>query len=1105
MALSNRDRLSKALDLFTEAWREWVIQQLNEKYDGEGAAKAHEYLSQSAKPGQHVPKTPQEWDVAAIITIVLSLWQYVFRHKLKSGDRSMLHELQTIRNEWAHQKPFSTTDTLRHLDTITRLLTTVAAAEAVREVEKLHGEVMRTRFSEMQRTASDRAKRQATAGTPREGLRPWRDIIHPHPDVRTGNFAQAEFAADLAMVYRGDAPNEYGKPQDFYRRTYLTEGLSGLLLNGIKRLSGKGGHPVIELQTNFGGGKTHSMLALYHLVSGVPGGDLPGVDVLMREAGVDTLPKAARAVLVGTALNPGKIEQTKDGIELRTLWGRMAYQLGGKQAYAMMAENDASGSSPGSDDLVKLLKSVGPCLILIDEWVAYLRDMYNMERLPGGTFDGNLKFTQSLTEAVKACPEALLVASLPQSKIEVGGQGGQEALLSLEDTFGRLEFNWRPATADESYEIVRRRLFEPIEDPQAFGDRDAVVGAFRSMYSSNESEFPSECREGNYAARIQAAYPIHPELFDRLYEDWSSLEEFQRTRGVLRLMACVIHTLWNRDDRSLLIMPGLLPIDEPTVESEMTRYLSPNWPVIIEKDVDGPNALPTRMDKESKRYGQIWATRRVARTVYLGSAPVGDAANRGLEIRKIRLGSIQPGENIAVFGDALRELGDSASYLYADGARYWYSTQPNVTTTAKDRATGYEEDDLLAELSERLRHKASDRSGFAYVNAPVEESSEVPDRAETTLVILHGAKQHNAGNMESLGMNAARECFEKRGNSPRINRNSIVFLAPDRTKCKDLLESVASFLAWKSIYDERERLGLDPHNRNLAEKKMGDFDRTVEARIDETFQWLLVPYQTEPTQKVEWQEIRLSSGDGISEKAFKRLKRDGLITEQIAGSVLRLHLDKILWKDSDHIEVQKLLEYFAQYVYLPRIVSPKAILNAVSEGIASLTWQTDTFAYAESYDNAEKRYVGLHAAQSGLNIPSNGPGILVKPEAALQQLTADDTREDDEVGEPAPGRGPKPRGDGGETPDPGGTGEKTIAKFKRFHGSVKLKPTAAALEFSTIAEEVIQHFTSKLGTDVRITVEIQAESEDGFDDNTRRTVAENSNTLGFDHGEFEQE
>ncbi|GHC11961.1 DUF499 domain-containing protein [Cerasicoccus arenae] len=1101
MALSNRDRLGKAIDLFTDSWRTWVVQQLDEKYDGSGAEKAQEYLTQGSKSGQHVPKSPKEWDAAAIVSIVLSLWQYCFRYKLEKGERSMLHELQSIRNEWAHQKPFSTTDTLRHLDTVIRLLNAINDAESVREVEKMHGEVMRNRFSEMQRTASDRAKRQATAGTPREGLRPWREIIHPHPDVRTGNFAQAEFAADLAMVHRGDAPDEYGKPQDFFRRTYLTEGLRGLLLNGIKRLSGKGGHPVIELQTNFGGGKTHSMLALYHLVSGVSGSDLPGVDVLMREVNVEELPKAARSVLVGTALNPGKTEQTPEGIELRTLWGRMAYQLGGKEAYSFVAENDAHGSSPGSDDLVKLFKHVGPCLILIDEWVAYLRDMYNMDRLPGGTFDGNLKFTQALTEAVKACPEALLVASLPQSKVEVGGQGGQEALASLEDTFGRLEFNWRPATADESYEIVRRRLFEPIEDPQDFADRDAVVGAYAAMYRNNPSEFPSECKEGNYAARIQAAYPIHPELFDRLYEDWSSLEEFQRTRGVLRLMACVIHTLWNRDDRSLIIMPGLLPIDEPTVESEMTRYLSPNWPVIIEKDVDGPNALPTRMDKESKRYGQIWATRRVARTVYLGSAPVAGSSNRGLEIRKIRLGSIQPGENIAVFGDALRELGDSASYLYADGARYWYSSQPNVTTTAKDRSAAFQEnqDDLLAEICERLRDRAADRGGFRKIHVPIEDSSDIPDETDTVLVILHPSKSHTAGKSDSVANTMALECFEKRGNSPRINRNAIVFLAADRTKGKDLLESVASYLAWKSIFDERENLGLDPHNRNLAEKKMADFDRTVNARINETYQWLLVPYQTDPT-KTQWQELRLGGAEAIVEKVFKRLKRDGLIADQLAGSVLKHHMDKMLWKDADHIEVQKLTNYFSEYVYLPRVVSQKTVLTAISDGIASLTWRSDTFAYAEGYDEEKKRYVGLHAAKSGLDIPGNGPGLVVKPEAAIKQLTEE--TQPTESGTPAQTGEPTTTNTGNTTTAAGTLGSAT---FKRFHASVKLNPTSAALEFSNIAEEVLQHFTSKLGAEVFITVEIEAHSETGFDDATRRTVAENSNTLGFDHGEFEQE
>ena len=534
-----------------------------------------------------------------------------------------------------------------------------------------------------------------------------------------------------------------------------------MLLNAIKRLSGQGGHPVIELQTNFGGGKTHSMLALYHLVSGVPVSDLTGLDVLMGEAGVNALPKAKRAVLVGTALSAGTTGTDEDGLSLRTLWGRLAYQLGGKEAFDLLRESDENGTAPGSDDLVRMFQQVGPALILIDEWVAYCRQMYETPGLPGGSFDSNMTFAQALTEAVKAVPTAMLVASLPQSQVEVGGEGGAQALTRLEHTFGRMEFNWRPASAEESYEIVRRRLFEPITDPRLFADRDAVVRAFGTQYRQNAAEFPAECREADYERRMEAAYPIHPELFDRLYNDWSSLEEFQRTRGVLRLMAAVIYTLWSRSDRSLAILPSLVPIDEPAVESELTRYLTPNWPVIIEKDVDGPNSLPCRMDTESARFGRLWATRRVARTIYLGSAPVAGQANKGLDMRRVRLGCVQPGENIAVFGDALRQLGDQAAHLYADGARYWYSTQPNVGHVARDRAAQQQEDDCFAEIRARLKKQQNQRGGFAKIYPAPDSSGDVPDETDGRLVILPPEKAHTNGVADSPALLATKEFLDK--------------------------------------------------------------------------------------------------------------------------------------------------------------------------------------------------------------------------------------------------------------------------------------------------------------------------------------------------------
>src|SRR5205085_669606 len=252
-------------------------------------------------------------------------------------------------------------------------------------------------------------------------------------------------------------------------------------------------------------------------------------------------PQAQRAVLVGYELSPGQTRPKPDGCVVHTLWGELAWQLLGKDGYDMVAEADRQGVSPGSEILRELFAAAAPCLILIDEWVVYARQLYHVSHLPGGSFDANLSFAQSLTEAAKAAPQTLVVATIPASESEKGGEGGHEATTRLKNIFGRVESPWRPADTEEGFEIVRRRLFQTIADPALFRARDAVAHAFVEMYRAQPAEFSSACREADYELRIRNAYPIHPELFDRLYRDWSSIEKFQRTRGVLRLMAAVVH------------------------------------------------------------------------------------------------------------------------------------------------------------------------------------------------------------------------------------------------------------------------------------------------------------------------------------------------------------------------------------------------------------------------------------------------------------------------------------------------------------------------------------------------------------------------------------
>ena len=285
---------------------------------------------------------------------------------------------------------------------------------------------------------------------------------------------------------------------------------------------------------------------------------------------------------------------------------------------------------------------------------------------------------------------------------------------------GRIDSSWRPATAEESFEIVRRRLFQPITDQANFIQRDNVARAYCDLYRNNAQEFPSECGETTYEDRIKAAYPIHPEVFERLYTDWSTLQNFQRTRGVLRLMASVIHSLWDNGDRSPLIMPANILLDDLPVQSELNRYLPDNWPPVIERDIDGPNSLPTRIDGDVPNLGRYGACRRVARSIFLGSAPIQTAANQGLEDRRIKLGCVNPWEPPAIFGDAMRRLANTAAYLYQDGARYWYSTQPTVATLAEGRAEEYRRnrDPVDKQIEARLRADLSNRGDFKAVPYP---------------------------------------------------------------------------------------------------------------------------------------------------------------------------------------------------------------------------------------------------------------------------------------------------------------------------------------------------------------------------------------------------
>ena len=639
MAITNHERVGKMLDLLKDGLRPFIERELKSQYQKDWFEEARAALSPQQLSFSGTATAPQ-WDIATVLAVMWNRWNEVFRKTLGQAERTLVSELRETRNKWAHQRPFSTDDAYRALDSAARLLSAVSAREAD-EIEKMKMELLRVRFDEQVRTEKRKSAGTAIESQASGALKPWREVVSPHKDVASGRYQQAEFAADLWQVYLGEGSDEYRKPAEFFRRTFLTESLKQLLIGAVQRLGGSGGDPVVQLQTNFGGGKTHSMLALYHLFSGIASSELPGAESVLKDAGVEKIPAVRRVVLVGNKISPGNPTTKPDGTVVRTLWGELAWQLGGRKAFERIRADDERATSPG-DVLRELFNEYGPCLILIDEWVAYARQLHDQSDLPAGSFETHFTFAQALTESAKAAKHCLLVISLPASDtagspharaddVEVGGERGRTALDRLRNAVGRVEASWRPASAEEGFEIVRRRLFEPLVEQAQFVARDTVAKAFYDLYRTQHQEFPPECRDSDYEKRLKAAYPIHPEVFDRLYTDWSTLVKFQRTRGVLRLMAAVIHSLWEKGDRNPLILPCNIPIDDPRVQFELTRYLSDNWVPVIEKDVDGPNSLPLRIDSEVPNLGKFSACRRVARTIYLGSAPTAKAANRGLK------------------------------------------------------------------------------------------------------------------------------------------------------------------------------------------------------------------------------------------------------------------------------------------------------------------------------------------------------------------------------------------------------------------------------------------------------------------------------------------
>lgn len=731
-------------------------------------------------------------------------------------------------------------------------------------------------------------------------MKPWHKVITPHADIRAGRLDEAVFAADLSDVVADRGPLEYRDAATFFRKTYPTQGLVNLLAAMLARLSGGGtGEAVIQIQTPFGGGKTHSLIALYHLFRHAE--ELKGSEAVaevLDRSGFKAVPKTRVAAFVGTEA---------DALQGRTPWGELAAQLG---RYDEFKEHDQKRRSPGKGKLHELLAGE-PTLILMDEIAEYAVKARDFR-------DQVVAFFQELTETVKVLPRCALVVTLPSSAPY--GEDGERALHELQQVFKRVETVRTPVEGEEIYEVIRRRLFEGAPDGPA---ARTVAEAFWELYQRLGDDVPKAAREPSYRDRLCRAYPFHPELIDVLFERWSTFPDFQRTRGVLRLLAQMVAELYRQEHPAPLIQPCHVNLTNPAVRAEFLRHIGNEYQGVIASDIGGPGAKAERIDREmGSEYARFGVASGLARAIFFGS--FSGSERRGVGIQRLRLALLRPEIPPAIVGDALKRLEEELWYLHVEGGVYAFSNQPNLNRVIVEKEEAVRDEAILEEVRARLEKLAGSELA---VRVWPRETQDVPDTRELQLAVLGPDHLRQAGGTAAF----VAELLGKCGQTFRAYRNALLVLAADAGEWAALRHQVKRYLALRAIREDRALLRqLSEENKRWLESKLKDSEGGLGFRVLSGYRHLAKA----GADGVEWFDLGLPTvGEkaSLAHRVREYLRAEDWLVDKLPPKRL---LEKTLRAEEKEKPVEEIVEAFLKYPHLPMLANEAVVREAIVQGVA---------------------------------------------------------------------------------------------------------------------------------------------------------------------------
>ena len=734
-------------------------------------------------------------------------------------------------------------------------------------------------------------------------MKPWREVARPHKIIREGNFDEGSFMVSFSSVIAGQGPVEYRDSQTFAAQTFPTQGLVNLLAAVVGRLAGtRPGEAVIELQTPFGGGKTHALVALYHLFNGHP---LPGdfLQPILAQSQAEAVPPTKVVTFAG---------QEEDPLEGKTLWGLIAMQLG---RYDLVQRHDTEQTSPGKRLLREVLGSE-PTLLLMDEILAYA--------LKAKSFQAQLMiFFQELAETVNELPHCALVYTLPTN--QPYEEEGERLLRDLKQVLGRVSATHVPVGRQEINEIIRRRLFEDLGDAK---ERERTIENYWQLYQQNSADLPLEVCKLAYRELMSQTYPFHPQLIDLLYERWGSFYNFQRTRGVLQFLARVVADLYEREHSAPLIQVAHLNLANEQIKTKLTGIISSEYHPVIEADIVNGNAKAQIIDESlGSEYKRYCVASSLATAIFFGS--FSGSKHKGLNKRELQLAILRDGLALSVIDNALLQLEKKLWFLHIEQSLYYFNTLSNPNRVILDYENRVGGDQIKAELEKRLKALIFVKESKLKVLFFPCEPAEIEDKATLQIVLLSEEYPFGPERTTSFVENLLNK---HKGNAGRVYRNALLILAPDKEDLSAAQSLCKRALALQHVSSDPNLLaGWTKEVVKGIKQEEKDISGGLDTLLLRTYRRLARISDSSPAP--HWDTLGLNTNESqtLIQQVQKRLREEDKLPKEIKPEFIR---EKV-WPTAEaetEVLFEDLYARFFMYPTLPIFEGPDVLWQAVRKG-----------------------------------------------------------------------------------------------------------------------------------------------------------------------------